>query len=84
MKISYDPKADALYIYLIERPATDIVQISENVVADIDENGEAVGIEVYGLASKIADLSELKIEGLEISINLNQPASQAGRGQTVP
>lgn len=64
MKISYYPETDSLYIDLSEKPGADVVVVSEGVVADVDENGMVVGIDIDTNASKIVDLSRLDLEGL--------------------
>ena len=51
MRITYDPEADALYLYLTPKAerdgaAVETVEIAPNVNADYDENGNLLGIEV--------------------------------------
>lgn len=58
MKIDYDTQTDSLYIDLSETPGVDSTIVSDNVVVDLSENGEPVGIDIQH-ASKILDLSEL-------------------------
>jgi uncharacterized protein YuzE len=49
MRTTYDPEADAMYIYLVEewpkgRPST--VELDRNVNIDIDKKGNVIGIEI--------------------------------------
>ncbi|MBI2576976.1 DUF2283 domain-containing protein [Candidatus Woesearchaeota archaeon] len=50
MKITYDPDADAAYIYVkfpIKRgEAKNTVAINENIIVDFDAKGKMLGIEV--------------------------------------
>ncbi len=79
MKLSYHPDTDSLYIHLTEKPGTDVVEISDGVVDDVDENGTSVGIDIDANASKIVDLSRLEVEGLRMSLGLEStPKSRAG------
>jgi uncharacterized protein YuzE len=46
MKINYYPETDSLYIHLSDKASTDSSEISEGVVADYDEIGNLVGIDI--------------------------------------
>ncbi|MGH3145569.1 MAG: DUF2283 domain-containing protein [Rubrobacter sp.] len=65
MKISYYPDTDSLYVELSEKPGADVVQISDDVVVDVDEDGNPVGIDISAGAREIGDLSELLLERVE-------------------
>ena len=59
MKITYDPEADAVYIYLcreVRQPKTQ--KVNGDIYLDFDEEGHLVGIEVLD-ASRRLDLSAL-------------------------
>ena len=58
MKLSYYPDTDSLYIELSGKPGADTVVVG-NVVVDVDEDGNPVGIDIGSGASKIVDLSEV-------------------------
>lgn len=70
MRFSYHPETDSLYIHLTEKPGADVVEVSDNVVVDVDEQGVPVGIDIDANASKIVDLSHLEIEGLRLNLGL--------------
>lgn len=54
MKIQYDDQADALFIMLKEdAQPVDARDIGEGVVADFDEQGDIVGLEVLYAAEKL-------------------------------
>jgi uncharacterized protein YuzE len=74
MRLSYHSDTDSLYIHLTEKPGADVVEVSDNVVLDVDENGVPVGIDIDTNASKIVDLSRLEVEGLHMSLDLESPS----------
>lgn len=76
MKFSYYADTDTLYIDLLDRPGTDVVEIAEDFVVDVDSEGKPVGIEMEH-ASERTDLSRLDIEGLQTSFSLQDPRSRA-------
>lgn len=79
MRLDYHPETDSLYIHLSERPGADVVEVSEGVVVDVDEQGVPVGIDIDADASKIVDLSRLEVEGLRLNLGLEEfPRSRAG------
>ena len=63
MKIEYDKKADAVYIYLKfpieEEECKKTVELNENIILDYDSSNRLTGIEILN-ASKI--LSQKAIE----------------------
>ena len=59
MKLSYYPGTDSLYIELSGKPGADTVVVG-NVVVDVDEDGNPVGIDIDSEASKIVDLSNIR------------------------
>jgi len=63
MKIHYDPQTDSLYIHLSTKPGVDSVVLSDNIVVDIDEKDEPVGIDIQH-ASKKLNLSELVTQNI--------------------
>ena len=65
MKLHYDPETDSLYIDLVDRPATDSAEISEGLVADYDEQGRIVGLDIQH-ASEQLDLATLETESLPV------------------
>jgi uncharacterized protein YuzE len=72
MRFSYHPEIDSLYIHLTEKPGADVVEVSDNVVVDVDEQGVPVSIDIDANASKIVNLSHLEIEGLRLNQRLEK------------
>jgi len=50
MKIQYDPKADAMYIYLAEGDAVESDEVRAGVVLDFDSTGRVLGIEMLDIS----------------------------------
>ena len=54
MRITYDPEADAVYIYLIDEAEQVTTQrLTEDVAIDYAPDGRVVGIEVLDASSSI-------------------------------
>lgn len=60
MKIEYFPDTDSLYIDLSAKTSVDSKEVSDGVVADFDELGNLVGIDI-DQAKKKLDLKELDL-----------------------
>jgi uncharacterized protein YuzE len=67
MRIDYDPQADALYIQLREGEIAETVEISKYIYADVDQEGQPLGIEILFVKQHLAseDLASVTF------INLN-------------
>ena len=66
MKISYDPKVDALYIRFVEGPIEcEVLQINDRVALNVGPGERLIGIEVLD-ASQVLDLRDrtVKLENL--------------------
>lgn len=46
-KFDYDKEYDLLSIYNYEQKVAESVQVSEDVVIDLDKNGNVIGIEIF-------------------------------------
>lgn len=55
MQTTYDAEADALYIYLTEKPVDKTVRVSSRVAVDLDADGNLRGIEVLFVSKALAD-----------------------------
>ena len=73
MKISYDPKADALYIKFQEGSAARTRKVEEGLLLDLDENGRLYGIEIVGMKGRIP-IPELGKIILDFPIAGSEPA----------
>ncbi len=62
MKISYDPKADALYIRLRSTKIDESDEVADGIVVDYDVSGKPVGIEFLKAARLLGGRKELQVE----------------------
>lgn len=76
MKISYDPKADAAYIYFIKnKKSTRTEEVGEGLL--VDYNGDdLIGIEILGVSEKLPKEELKTITSLE---RIDYPKSFAHR-----
>lgn len=63
MKFKYLEETDTFYMIFSDKKSVDTVEISDGVVADIDANGNLIGIEYYSAKDKI-NFDNLQIESL--------------------
>ena len=52
MKVSYDSEDDVLYMHFKDGPAEAVKEVEDNVVVELDGNGEVMGIELWGIKRK--------------------------------
>jgi len=67
MRIEYDPRADALYIYLKEEAEVkESREVESGVTVDYDEKGNPVGIEILDVRKRLSprDLSRIDLVNL--------------------
>ena len=64
MRIQYSPDVDALYIYLRDTDIVESDEISKDIIADYDKDGNVVGIEILW-ASEKADIDQLIIQSFD-------------------
>ncbi|MBW3671925.1 MAG: DUF2283 domain-containing protein [Acidobacteria bacterium] len=69
MRIHYYPETDSLYIDLAERPGSDSREVAAGVVADFDDEGRLVGIDIDH-ASLLVDLSRVDTEALPVAAEM--------------
>jgi uncharacterized protein YuzE len=53
MKFNYDKDTDALYISFNDSAGVDSYELSPDFIADVDETGNLIGIEVLNVMDKI-------------------------------
>ncbi|MBI2671410.1 DUF2283 domain-containing protein [Candidatus Woesearchaeota archaeon] len=69
MKITYDPEADAMYIYLDEKANVDKTkEIEENMILDYDKDGHVIGIEFLFVKKRMPYLLE-KVKTKNLQLN---------------
>jgi uncharacterized protein YuzE len=73
VKISYDHKADALYIKFQEGSAARTRKVEEGMLVDVDGGGRLVGIEIIGMKGRIP-IPELGRIILDLPLGGAEPA----------
>lgn len=63
MKLTYDPSTDSLYIELSSGVAADSRPLADGVVADFDDAGKLLGLDIEHAGTKV-DLDRFVSEGL--------------------
>ena len=53
MNVTYDPKADAMYIYFSDKKSTKTLELRDDLLVDY-AGEEMIGIEVLDISSKVA------------------------------
>jgi uncharacterized protein YuzE len=62
MKISYDPKADALYIKLNKGKIDESDEIAEGIIVDYDSKRKPLGIEILDAARLFGGHKAMQVE----------------------
>jgi uncharacterized protein YuzE len=52
MKVSYDSEDDILYMHFKDGPAEAVREVGDGVIVELDEKGEVMGIELWGIRKK--------------------------------
>ncbi len=65
LRVSYDKVADALYIRVKEGKVSDSVEVNERIIADLNERGKIIGLEILNFSKSGVDLDKLVREGVE-------------------
>jgi len=63
--VRYDRFADALYIRPRDGRIVDSDDVAPGIIVDLDENNEAIGVEVLQASKRKLDLLKLLLEGSE-------------------
>ncbi len=61
VRVEYDKKADAMYIWLRKAKYDVSEELAENVTLDLDNNGRIIGIEVLGASKNLGKDLVMKI-----------------------
>ncbi len=78
MKINYDKVADAIYFRMSEGNVAKTIKMSDRLVADIDSNGNTVGIEMLDASNQLGDIASLErnvLEGIPLQIISGTPVT---------
>ena len=70
MKITFDKKADAMYIYLQTKKVFKTKQVTNDTIVDMDKEGNVIGIELLFVSKR------MPIENLA-HLDITAPASKS-------
>lgn len=62
MKVTYDPKADAIYIRLAAGVVAETDEVRPGVFADVDATGKVLGFELLSVSTRTDNPRELALE----------------------
>jgi uncharacterized protein YuzE len=65
VRVEYDSKADAMYIWLRKAKYDISEELAENVIIDLDKNGRIIGIEVLDASKNLGKELVTKILSTE-------------------
>ena len=65
VRVEYDRKADAMYIWLRKAKYDISEELAENVIIDLDKNGRIIGIEVLDASKNLGKELVTKILNTE-------------------
>jgi uncharacterized protein YuzE len=63
MKFRYIDETDTFYLIFGDKKSVESEEIADGIVADYDDNGDMIGLEIFSAASKI-DFSNLLFESM--------------------
>lgn len=63
-EFNYDLDSDALYLYNKNNESSYSVELSDEIIADVDAKGKIIGLEILG-ASKEFDISKDSLKGIK-------------------
>ena len=63
--IEYDPVADVSYIRVRRDRVSDTIELDDNLIIDLNERGEVVGLEILNFSKAEINLNKIILQGLE-------------------
>ena len=56
-KVPYFEKEDVLHLMISDEPESDSIELSPNITAELNDNGELIGIEILNASTFIQDIA---------------------------
>jgi uncharacterized protein YuzE len=76
MHITYDKKADAMYLYFQKgKKVAKTVELSDLLIADLDRRGKVIGVEVLCASSQLGSRTRAKGAKTSTFFEMNIPVS---------
>jgi len=76
MTINYDKLADAIYFKMSDGKVDKTIKMNDRLVADLDTNGNIIGIEMLDVCNQLGDVESLEknvLEGIPLQIISGTP-----------
>lgn len=70
MKVTYDPYADALYLWFNNQKVVDTKTMGNDIIVDYAKNNLPVGMEILSISNKTSNKS---LKGLQFELNTKKP-----------
>ncbi|HEY3762744.1 MAG TPA: DUF2283 domain-containing protein [Verrucomicrobiae bacterium] len=70
MKLTYDKEADTLLIVLTKKSVDETEEIRPGILADLDETGSLVSLEILNASRKVDALNELLTKHLPVQLEM--------------
>ena len=64
MKVTYDPETDILTIRLKEVQISESDEFQSGIVADLDTDGNIIGLEIFDASDRVTDPQNLVFESM--------------------
>ena len=70
MKMTYFDKEDVLYLEISDEPEAGSIELSPNITAELNDNGELIGVEIMKASDFIRDsvLESIQAKMLQLDI----------------
>ena len=70
MKMTYFDKEDVLYLEISDEPEAGSIELSPNITAELNDNGELIGVEILKASDFIRDsvLESIQAKMLQLDI----------------
>ena len=56
-KMTYFEKEDILHLVISDEPKSDSIELSPNTTAELNDDGELIGIEIFNASAFIQDIA---------------------------
>ena len=56
-KMTYFEKEDILHLVISDEPESDSIELSPNTTAELNDDGELIGIEIFNASAFIQDIA---------------------------
>ncbi len=76
MNIKYDTVADAIYVAMTQAKVAKTLKVSENLMLDVDAEGNTVGLEILEASSQeelVENIRRNAAHGIPVSIESSTP-----------